>query len=128
MDQLLDTHLLLWSALEPDRLPRRAEAIIRDPANQLFFSLASIWETGIKFSRGRKDFTTHPLTLKRGLIDAGFRELPLSSEHVAATVALPHLHRDPFDRILIAQAIVEGMQLVTADLVVSQYSGPILKV
>jgi PIN domain nuclease of toxin-antitoxin system len=128
MKLLLDTHLLLWAAGEPGRLPAAARALIRDPANELIFSAASLWEIAIKRQLGRNDFRVDPRLLRRGLRDNGYLELPVSSEHALAIDSLPPLHKDPFDRILIAQATVEGMVLLTVDPEVARYRGPVRKV
>jgi PIN domain nuclease of toxin-antitoxin system len=125
---LLDTHLLLWAAGDPDRLPAAAIRLIEDPANELIFSAASIWEIAIKRQLGRSDFRVDPRLLRRGLRDNGYLELPVTSEHALATDTLPPHHKDPFDRILIAQATVEGMALLTVDPVVARYRGPVRKV
>ena len=125
MKLLLDTHLLLWAAGEPRRLSRQARALIDDPDNELLFSAASLWEVAIKRGLGRKDFTVDARLLRRGLLDNEYRELPIISDHVVATESLPLIHRDPFDRILVAQATVEGITLLTIDSLVSQYPGPI---
>jgi PIN domain nuclease of toxin-antitoxin system len=128
MKLLLDTHLLLWAAGEPGRLPARARALIKDPANELLFSAASLWEIAIKCGLGRDDFRVDPRLLRRGLLDNSYGELPITSEHAVATESLPSIHRDPFDRILVAQATVEGITLLTVDPVVAQYRGPVRKV
>jgi PIN domain nuclease of toxin-antitoxin system len=128
MKLLLDTHLLLWAAGEPSRLPARARALIRDPANETVFSAASLWEIAIKSRLGRDDFHVDPRLLRRGLLDNSYTELPITSEHAVAVDSLPPLHKDPFDRILVAQATVEGITLLTADPVVAQYQGPVRKV
>lgn len=128
MKLLLDTHLLLWAAGEPGRLSPAALALIDDPANKLIFSAASIWETAIKCRLGRDDFRVDPQLLRRGLLDNSYLELPITSEHAAATNSLPPIHKDPFDRILVAQATVEGMALLTVDPVVARYRGPVRKV
>jgi PIN domain nuclease of toxin-antitoxin system len=128
MKLLLDTHLLLWAAGQPAHLSARARALIKDPANQLIFSAASLWEIAIKCRLGRDDFRVDPRLLRRGLLDNGYGELPITSEHAVAIDGLPALHKDPFDRILVAQATVEGMTLLTADPVVAQYRGPVRKV
>jgi len=128
MKRLLDTHLLLWAAGEPGRLPARARALIKDPANELIFSAASLWEIVIKRSLGRDDFRVDPRLLRRGLLDNSYRELPVSSEHAVAVDSLLPIHKDPFDRILIAQATVEGLALLTVDPVVARYKGPVRKV
>ncbi len=121
MRLLLDTHVLLWAAIWPDRLPPDAGSLLDDEQNVLTFSVASIWEIAIKRSLGRPDFQVDPRLLRRGLLDNGYEELPVTGLHAVAIVALPLLHKDPFDRILIAQAITEGATLLTADVVVSQY-------
>jgi PIN domain nuclease of toxin-antitoxin system len=125
MKLLLDTHLLLWAAGEPRRLSKAARALIDDPDNELLFSAASLWEVAIKRGLGRKDFKVDARLLRRGLLDNGYRELPILSDHVVATESLPLIHTDPFDRILVAQATVEGITLLTIDSLVSQYPGPI---
>jgi PIN domain nuclease of toxin-antitoxin system len=125
MKFLLDTHLLLWAAGEPRRLSRQARTLIENPNNELLFSAASLWEVAIKRGLGRKDFKVDARLLRRGLLDNGYSELPILSDHVVATESLPPLHKDPFDRVLVAQATVEGVLLLTTDSLVSQYPGPI---
>ena len=125
MKLLLDTHLLLWAAGEPDRLSQQARALIDNPDNELFFSAASLWEVAIKRRLGRADFTVDARLLRRGLLDNGYSELPIISDHVVATESLPPIHKDPFDRVLVAQATVEGISLLTTDSQLSQYPGPI---
>ena len=125
MKLLLDTHLLLWAAGEPRRLSKPARTLIGDSDNELLFSAASLWEVAIKRRLGREDFKVDARLLRRGLLDNGYSELPIISDHVVATESLPLLHRDPFDRILVAQATVEGVTLLTIDSLVSQYAGPI---
>jgi len=125
MKLLLDTHMLLWAAGSPNRLSAAARKLIDDPANELLFSAASIWEVAIKRGLGRNDFQADPRLLRRGLLDNGYRELPVMSEHVVAIESLPPIHKDPFDRLLVAQATVEGVTLLTADSVVAQYPGPV---
>jgi PIN domain nuclease of toxin-antitoxin system len=122
---LLDTHLLLWAAGQPDRLSKEARELIDAPENELFFSSASLWEVVIKRGLGRDDFKVDARLLRRGLLDNGYSELPIGSEHVVAVENLPAIHKDPFDRVLVAQAQVEGITLLTADPVVAQYPGPI---
>jgi PIN domain nuclease of toxin-antitoxin system len=124
MKLLMDTHLLLWAAGEPRRLSKAARRLIDNPDNELLFSAASLWEVAIKRRLGREDFKVDARLLRRGLLDNGYSELPIISDHVVATESLP-LHRDPFDRILVAQATVEGVTLLTIDSLVSQYAGPI---
>lgn len=128
MKLLLDTHLLLWAAGEPRRLSAAARRLIGDQRHGLHFSAASLWEIAIKQSLARADFHAEPGVLRRGLLENGYVEVPVTGEHAVAVTVLPPVHRDPFDRILIAQAVVEGMQLVTADAQVARYPGPIRKV
>jgi len=125
MKLLLDTHLLLWAAGEPRRLSKRARTLIDNPDNELLFSAANLWEVAIKRGLGREDFKVDARLLRRGLLDNGYRELPIMSDHVVAIESLPLIHKDPFDRILVAQATVEGITLLTVDALVSQYPGPI---
>ena len=122
---LLDTHLLLWAAICPEKLSLDAREIISDNNVSLVFSVASIWEVAIKKGLGRADFVVDARLLRRGLLDNGYNELAILSEHVVAIDALPNIHKDPFDRILIAQAIFEGIILLTADPVVGRYQGPV---
>jgi PIN domain nuclease of toxin-antitoxin system len=125
---LLDTQLLLWAMNEPDRLPRAARALLTQENNTLLFSPASLWEVAIKNRLRRDDFQVDPRVLKRGLLDGGYAELPITSEHAINVGALPMLHRDPFDRILLAQAIAEGVKLLTSDAQVARYGDPVRKV
>lgn len=125
MKLLLDTHVLLWAAGSPDQLSPAARILLDDPQNALLFSAASLWEVAIKRGLGRSDFQVDPRLLRRGLLDNGYDELSISSEHAVAADSLPHIHKDPFDRILIAQAMVEGVLLLTADPWVARYPGPI---
>ena len=125
MKLLLDTHLLLWAAGTPELLSTEAARLISDQNNELFFSAASIWEVAIKSTLSRDDFQVNSRLLRRGLLDNGYSELPIMSEHAVAIDALPPIHKDPFDRILIAQANVEGITLLTSDSMVIQYPGPV---
>lgn len=127
MKLLLDTHLLLWVAAEPEKLSVVALQAIEDPQNQLLFSPASLWEVAIKRGLGRADFTVDPRLLRRGLLDNGYEELSITGAHAVAVDELPVIHKDPFDRILIAQSIVEGISLLTVDDLVAQYPAPIIK-
>jgi PIN domain nuclease of toxin-antitoxin system len=128
MKLLLDTHLLLWAAGQPARLSRAAHRLMNDSRNELIFSAASLWEIGIKRGLGRNDFQVEPRLLRRGLLDNGYTELPIGGDHTIALDGLPPLHKDPFDRILIAQAMVEGITLLTMDPLVGQYPGPVRRV
>ena len=125
MKFLLDTHLLLWAAGEPDKLPPAALAAIENRDNELIFSAASLWEVAIKRGLGRADFVVDPRLLRRGLLDNGYHELPVTSEHAVAVDGLPPIHKDPFDRILVAQTIVEGITLLTVDDLVAAYPASI---
>ena len=122
---LLDTHLLLWAAGEPERLSEQTRVLLLDPANSLMFSAASIWEIAIKKALGRDDFLVDPRRLWRMLLAHGYRQLPISAEHAVAVGALPPLHKDPFDRILVAQAKTEAIILLTADSRVADYGEPV---
>lgn len=126
MKLLLDTHLLLWAAAGSDRLPPRAYELITDPKNELLFSVASLWEIVIKNGLKRDDFQVDVRLLRRSLLDNGYVELPILSEHAVAIDALPPIHKDPFDRLLVAQATVEGTYLLTDDSTVARYPGPVL--
>jgi PIN domain nuclease of toxin-antitoxin system len=123
---LLDTQILLWSAGQPDKLSDGARSLLLDTSNVLFFSAASIWEIVIKRGLGRDDFKVDPLRLLKQLVINGYEEVAVSSDHALAVEALPPLHKDPFDRILIAQARTEGMLLLTADSLVSLYGDGIM--
>ncbi|MCC6532222.1 MAG: type II toxin-antitoxin system VapC family toxin [Burkholderiales bacterium] len=125
---LLDTHLLLWAAGVPERLPAAARRLLEDPDQTLAFSAASLWEIVIKRSLKERSLQVDPRALRRGLLDGGYREIPILSEHALAVERLPLLHKDPFDRLLIAQAEVEGATLLTSDKQVAQYPGAIRKV
>ena len=128
MKALLDTHLLLWNAGKPDKLSGEARRIIDASDSELFFSAASLWEVAIKTGLGRSDFSVDTRLLRRGLLGHGFRELPVTGEHAVAIDGLPPIHKDPFDRMLIAQAKVEGITLLTSDSTVARYGGAIHKV
>ena len=125
MKLLLDTHLLLWAADSVERVPRDARPLMADPGNTLLFSAASLWEIAIKSGLQRPDFQVDARALRRGLLDNGYEELPVHSAHAVAVTALPPIHKDPFDRMLIAQATVEGITLLTDDAIVAQYPGPV---
>lgn len=128
MKLLLDTHLLLWAAGAPKRLSGAARRLIQAPDAELFYSAASLWEIVVKRTLGREDFRVEPRALRRGLLENGYAELAVTGEHALAVDTLPPLHKDPFDRILIAQSLTEGITLLTADSHVAKYSGPIRKV
>lgn len=125
MTLLLDTHVLLWAAGQPDRLSAPARALLEDKMQTLMFSAASLWEIAIKHGLGRADFQVDPRLLRRGLRERDYVELPVTSAHAVAAGGLPPIHKDPFDRILIAQATVEGILLLTADPLLARYPAPI---
>ncbi len=122
---LLDTQLFLWAAAEPRRLPQRLRLLLDDPTNGFMFSSAVIWEVSIKSSLGRADFTVDPRLLRRGLLENGASELAITSDHGIAVLDLPPVHADPFDRIQIAQARVEGLVFLTADSKLADYGSPV---
>ena len=125
MNLLLDTHVLLWAANAPERLSTSTQELLTDTSHNVFFSAASIWEITIKQGLHRSDFQVNPRLLRRGLLDNGYNELDITSMHCLAVDSLPALHRDPFDRLLVAQALVEGLTLLTADALITQYPGSI---
>ena len=125
MSYLLDTHLLIWIAKSDPKLPTAVAEIIDEPANTLYFSTVAIWEIAIKRGLDRPDFRADPSALRAGLLQSGYVELPIESRHVLALTALPPHHRDPFDRLLVAQAVTEGMTLLTHDARVARYSDAI---
>jgi PIN domain nuclease of toxin-antitoxin system len=128
MKFLLDTHLVLWAFFQQKRLSAQARSIMEAPENQLAFSVVNLWEIAIKRGLGKRGFEFDPRILRRALLDDGYDELPVLGSHAVALDSLPPIHRDPFDRILIAQAMVEGITLLTADATIARYPGPIRKV
>ncbi len=119
---LLDTNLLLAALIDPDTLPMDVQSQLRDPANNVLFSAASIWEIAIKRSLGRADFDFRPEDIQQLANETGFTELPILSNHCHAVADLPWHHRDPFDRLLIAQTQAIPAYLLTSDAVLAQYS------
>jgi PIN domain nuclease of toxin-antitoxin system len=124
MKLLLDTHVLLWAASAPERLPAKLRSLLNDAEHSLLFSTASLWEVAIKRNLGRKDFQVDARLLRRGLLDNSYNELPITSDHVLAIENLPPIHKDPFDRLLVAQATVEAVTLITVDPVVPDMPDP----
>lgn len=124
MKILLDTHMLLWAA--DGTLGGKAADLVGDPGNTLFFSPASIWEISIKKGLGRSDFAVDPEALCRGLLDNQYIEIPITGAHALVVGGLPMLHKDPFDRILLAQAETEGMSLLTSDGLLPQYGDSVI--
>jgi len=121
MQLLVDTHLLLWSVAASKKLPPKARELLTDPANDVYYSAASVWEIAIKSGLGRDDFQVDLLSLLQAFVTAGFVELPITSAHAARVCALPDLHKDPFDRLLVAQALTEPALLLTNDAQLGPY-------
>jgi PIN domain nuclease of toxin-antitoxin system len=121
---LLDTHVLLWGLMDAPQLPERMKAILRNPVHQIWVSSASVWEIFIKKNLGKLQI---PDNLEEFITASGFKQLPISFEHAQIAGLLPRHHEDPFDRMLIAQASVEGLKLITADSHFTSYEVSILK-
>jgi PIN domain nuclease of toxin-antitoxin system len=128
MNFLLDTQIILWAYLEPERLSDKARSILEDGNSHLVFSVVNLWEIAIKRGLKRKGFQVDPRVIRGRMLDDRYEELLIRSQHAVEVDTLPPIHKDPFDRILIAQAMVEGITLLTADRVISQYPGPIQRV
>jgi len=125
MKLLLDTQMLIWASLYPERLPGKAREMLENEENEVFFSPASLWEVAIKSSLNRPDFQLDARLLRRGLLDNGYQELAISSLHTVGISDLPNIHKDPFDRLLLAQAKAEGILLLTSDAILSDYPAPV---
>jgi len=123
MRYLVDTHILLWMTGMSALLPPKARDLIEEIDNIIVFSTVSIWEVAIKTARGYRDFAIDPSVLRENLLKNDYQELPLLGEHAAAVASLPAIHKDPFDRVLVAQALVEGLSLITVDKTVARYGG-----
>lgn len=121
MQVLLDTHILLWSLLTPERLEPAYREILESPEHAIFFSAVNIWEIAIKRALGRPNFDVEPDAARRGALLTGFREMPVTGIHAAAVRHLPSHHRDPFDRLFIAQAQIEPLLVMTDDPQISRY-------
>ena len=128
MNFLLDTQIILWAYLEQERLSDTARSILEDENSHLVFSAANLWEIAIKRGLKRKGFQVDPRVIRGRMLNDRYEELPIHSQHAIAVDTLPPIHKDPFDRILIAQAMVEGITLLTADRGIARYPGPIRKV
>jgi len=125
---LLDTHLVLWIPVDDPKISREARAILSDPSNECIFSVASIWEIAIKKRLGRPDFPHDPREIRALFLQNGYQELPIESRHAVLVDSIALIHKDPFDRILIAQSMAEGITLLTADPEIASYPGPIRKI
>jgi PIN domain nuclease of toxin-antitoxin system len=128
MKLLLDTHLLIWTAGNARKLSKTARGLIEDRDNDIAFSAVSIWEIAIKYALEKPDFNINPHLVRRGCLDNGMTELAMTSEHAIIVATLPFIHKDPFDRLLVAQAMSEGVTLLTADATIAQYRGPVRRV
>jgi PIN domain nuclease of toxin-antitoxin system len=124
MRVLTDTYILLWALLQPARLDAAYRDVLESPEHQVFFSAVNIWEIAIKRALDRPDFDVEPDALHRAALETGFRELPIAAVHAAAVRHLPAHHRDPFDRLLIAQARTEPLLLMTDDPLIDCYTVP----
>lgn len=121
MRLLVDTHLLLWATARSRRLPKEARLLLEDAANEVFFSAASLWEIVIKATLRRPDFDVDVARLRPALTEMGFAELAVSGAHAERLPALPPIHKDPFDRMLVAQSLTEPLLLLTNDGVLAGY-------
>ncbi|NTU51941.1 MAG: type II toxin-antitoxin system VapC family toxin [Candidatus Aminicenantes bacterium] len=127
MRLLVDTHLLLWAAAKSRRLPREARRLLEDPTHEVLFSAASLWEIVIKAALRRPDFKVDVALLRPALIEMGFAELPVSGAHAERLASLRPAHKDPFDRMLVAQSLAEPLVLLTNDSLLADY-GDVVKV
>jgi PIN domain nuclease of toxin-antitoxin system len=125
MRLLLGTHVLVWAMGSPERLPTGLASMLESPLNTPVFSVASLWELVIKRALGRPGFNVEPAVLRRALLDGGWQELAIDAHHALVVAHLPPLHREPFDRLLLAQASADGLLLITADPQLAAYPGPI---
>lgn len=128
MKALLDTQILFWFAIAPERIPAKARAVIEDGANAMHFSVVSIWEVAMKRALNRPDFTVEADALRDALLADDFVEVELASRHALPVRHLPPIHRDPFDRLLLSQASVEKLTFMTTDTKLVRYPGDILTV
>ncbi len=128
MNLLLDTHIALWAITDSPKLPEKARELIQSPKTTVWISVASVWEIAIKHSLGRGDMPVSSHDAVRYFQESGYRFLPVEAEHAIAIEELATHHQDPFDRILVAQALVEPMRLMTHDALVARYSDTIIKI
>jgi len=127
MRVLVDTHLLLWAAARSRRLPKEARRLLQDPRNEVFYSAASLWEIAIKLALRRADFQVDLGRLRPALLEMDFLELSVTGVHAERLAALPPIHKDPFDRMLVAQSLCEPLVLLTNDDVLAGY-GEVVRV
>lgn len=128
MNLLLDTHVALWAITDSPKLPQKARDLIQSPKATIWVSAANVWEIAIKHSLGRGDMPVSGKNAMRYFQESGYRFLPVEAEHAVAVEELPAHHQDPFDRILVAQALIEPMRLITHDATVARYSDTIILV
>ena len=128
MNLLLDTHVALWAITDSPKLPQNARDLIASPKTTVWVSAANIWEIAIKHSLGRGDMPVSSQDAMRYFQASGYRFLAIEAEHTVAVENLPPHHQDPFDRILVAQALIEPMRLMTHDSLVALYSDTIIKI
>ncbi|WP_370306262.1 type II toxin-antitoxin system VapC family toxin [Sinimarinibacterium flocculans] len=128
MNLLLDTHVALWAIADSPRLPKKARALIESPRSSVWISAATVWEIAIKHGLRRGDMPVSGQDALHYFQASGYRFLPVEPEHAVAVEELPAHHADPFDRILVAQALVEPMRLLTHDPVVARYSDTVIEV
>ena len=125
MSILLDTHILLWALDDVGKIPSALRSELANPSIDVFFSAVCVWEIAIKSAKKRPEFTWNPYTARQEALSIGFAELPIDGMAAARVVTLPPIHRDPFDRFLVAQSLETGHTLYTADKIVASYPGPI---
>jgi len=128
MKLLLDTQVIIWAAFWPELLPTQSLHLISDVDNEIYFSPASLWEVAIKSAQNRSDFRVEAKTLRTKLLERGYQEIAINGLHTTAVSDLPMLHKDPFDRLLLAQAKIEGISLITSDATLSKYPAPVIMV
>jgi PIN domain nuclease of toxin-antitoxin system len=128
MIYLIDTHVIIWLAIRSPRLDQKTQELLADRKNDVYFSAISIFEIAVKQQLSKTDFNVEASTIRRLLVEKDYIELVVNGLHASFVGTMPLIHRDPFDRLLVAQANVEGMTLITADERIAQYPGPILKI
>ncbi|HYL89710.1 MAG TPA: type II toxin-antitoxin system VapC family toxin [Burkholderiales bacterium] len=122
---LLDTHIALWVVGPEGKLKGDARSLILDATNDVYFSAASIWEIAIKGALRRRNFAADPQRVSQALLASGFLELSITAAHASRVAALPPVHQDPFDRMLVAQSQVEPMTFLTLDALLARYGSTV---